>query len=835
MPETVVDTGNSIYPANHGANNTALGTDEEQFLRKAVKGANFVAEGGDLTYGAGSLQVTLQALTSFIDGRQVFYIADGSFTFTLPPNETNYLMVDRQGRLFYRDTNNPTVDEELVLWKMVTDGTGVTAGTQDLRRLNQFTEVGLNDGEFVYLSSDRTKTFRYNPGSGRVELVGILQPTRILGLPDPTDLTEAVPMSFVLGQATKRAKLASLTNLTLSGTQTIDDGSAGVGDIVAAFGQTAAAENGLYVVAAGTWTRHSTLDTSAKAVPGFTVYIEQGTSFARTLWTLVTTAAITLGTTALSFEQRRDPLVTKTASFTAIRNTGYFGAHGSAATLLTMTLPANADWEIGDFAYLEGDANTGLHRITGQGTTVIHFLSSPSPSGGSWTSISPRSAILVKKVASNVVHVVWARGQWDSSDGSPVRQHMLDSTKPTRGTAPVVDNDYVTKGFMQAQSYYDLSLTGPKSYIGASLASTTRVLAVRNQNGYLAVLYMTAGTTHAIAYSTDSGLTWARTATFTVNPLGSGDAKVWDLYIASSTRWVVSGINSTHNGVFVETDDGGANWTVNTDGTAFSQGLGSQVVDDQTAYWIGKNATPAIIARKTTNGGTFASAGTVQATATANTSAANCAIFAASATAVYVAAFNSAETTLQSFATSDGGSNWGSAVTIQGSTGITNAGVAMAGFSSTTMCVFLHETTLNTQRIYKSSDSAASWTAKYTHDLATNEQQFGSGTASPIAYGVGNSGTSAFFQGALGATSTNKGNKMLASFDTGETWTAYFGTVGSASGKGISTAISRPAMGRGLAEDSSGRLWIGCAPSDGGGTGAVPSLIHVPKMLAVIV
>lgn len=169
-----MQTGLYFYPKNHGPNNTARGRDHEVYDRNAVKLANYVSSGGGLTYGAGTLDVTLGALRAYIDGRQVLDPSDGSFPFTLPANETRYIMIDRAGRLFHRDTNDPVTDTDLLLWTVTTNGVGVTAAV-DNRRLNQFTEVGLNSDEYLYLSTDRTKSIRYGITSGRVEVAGALQ------------------------------------------------------------------------------------------------------------------------------------------------------------------------------------------------------------------------------------------------------------------------------------------------------------------------------------------------------------------------------------------------------------------------------------------------------------------------------------------------------------------------------------------------------------------------------------------------------------------------------------------------------------------------------------
>lgn len=82
---------------------------------------------------------------------------------------------------------------------------------------------------------------------------------------------------------TTPVKAASTGNLTLSGTQTIDGIAVVGGDRVLAKDQTTALENGIYVVAAGAWTRATDFDTTAE-VQAAVVPVSQGTVNADRFW-----------------------------------------------------------------------------------------------------------------------------------------------------------------------------------------------------------------------------------------------------------------------------------------------------------------------------------------------------------------------------------------------------------------------------------------------------------------------------------------------------------------------------------------------------------------------
>lgn len=88
------------------------------------------------------------------------------------------------------------------------------------------------------------------------------------------------------------------SNITLSGTQTVDGLALNSGDRELVAGQSTASQDGIYVVASGAWARSSDPISS-----GMLVAITQGTAFGGTTFILTTQAPITVGTTALNFIQ----------------------------------------------------------------------------------------------------------------------------------------------------------------------------------------------------------------------------------------------------------------------------------------------------------------------------------------------------------------------------------------------------------------------------------------------------------------------------------------------------------------------------------------------------
>lgn len=94
-------------------------------------------------------------------------------------------------------------------------------------------------------------------------------------------------------------KTIALTNITLSGTQTINGVALVVGDLILVAGQSTASQNGVYVVASTGWTR-STNNDSETEIKGAYHFITSGT-YANQRYINTNSDAITVGTTAITY------------------------------------------------------------------------------------------------------------------------------------------------------------------------------------------------------------------------------------------------------------------------------------------------------------------------------------------------------------------------------------------------------------------------------------------------------------------------------------------------------------------------------------------------------
>ena len=148
-----------------------------------------------------------------------------------------------------------------------------------------------------YLRLDGTNSMSANLNAGGF---------RVTNLADPTDGTDAATKNYVdnavSGLSWKQAVAAASTgNLTLSGAQTVDGVALVSGDRVLVKNQTDATQNGIYVVAAGAWTRGTNSDTSAE-LTGAAVFVTGGTTQANSGWTQTTVLPI-IGTDPIVWTQ----------------------------------------------------------------------------------------------------------------------------------------------------------------------------------------------------------------------------------------------------------------------------------------------------------------------------------------------------------------------------------------------------------------------------------------------------------------------------------------------------------------------------------------------------
>jgi hypothetical protein len=197
-------------------------------------------------------------------------------------------------------------------------------------------------------------------------------PTTISGYGITDAYTKTQVDSFLQGLDPKAsAVVATTTNITLSGTQTIDGIAVVVGDRVLVKNQTTTADNGLYDVAAAAWTRTTDMNIWAE-VPGAYVFIEKGATYADTGWVSTADAGGTLGTTAITWVQFAGAgTYTGTSPITITGTSISHAVSGvTAGTYNNVTVNATGHVTGGsNTSYLTAESDT-LATVTGRGAST---------------------------------------------------------------------------------------------------------------------------------------------------------------------------------------------------------------------------------------------------------------------------------------------------------------------------------------------------------------------------------------------------------------------------------------------------------------------------------
>lgn len=174
---------------------------------------------------------------------------------------------------------------------------------------------------------------------------------------------------------------------SLSGTFTLDGVSLAVGDRVLLMNQTAASQNGVYVVASGAWSRASDLDTAAE-MAGQIVLVREGTLRGGKRYVTNFKATDTIGSTNMSWAEASD----------AFNAPVIISISGTTDASGFLTITHGLSFTPSMVLIMNGNPNTNFPIVWGVdniGATTfrIRFMNASTAGGANALAIGPQKAI----------------------------------------------------------------------------------------------------------------------------------------------------------------------------------------------------------------------------------------------------------------------------------------------------------------------------------------------------------------------------------------------------------------------------------------------------------
>ena len=344
-------------------------------------------------------------------------------------------------------------------------------------------------------------------------------------------------------------RVATTENSDLSGLDTIDGVTVVAGDRILAKSQTDGTQNGIYVAAAGSWSRATDCDVSAEVTSGFFTFASEGAANADSGWVLTTNDPITVGSTSLTFTQFSGAgQITAGIALTKIGNTLDVDLVDSTSSTSTSAAATPASVKV---AY---DLAATKAKVTRQATAP----SSPA-NGDIWIESDNSDVGYVYDSSSST----WITFKGDlpadattSVKGIVMLESVTNSSSTTKAATPSAVKaayDLATTSITAAgtaQTAADAATAAAASAIQATTATAKGDLIAATANGVVDNLAVGANNTILVADSAEAtGLRWSSSLSLSGAATFSGVMTVQEL-----TEIVVPVTLATNVGTMVWTD-----------------------------------------------------------------------------------------------------------------------------------------------------------------------------------------------------------------------------------------------------------------------------------------
>ncbi len=299
--QSLAITSSTIDSTPIGATTRAAGS----FTNLSVNGT--AGLGSAVTIAGGTINNTPIGGTTPSSGAFTTLSASSGLTGNVTGNLTGNVTGNVTGNLTGNVTGNVTATSGTSQFNNVTIN-----GQLDMDAGSSATIINLpnptNNGDAANKAYvDTQDALKLNLTGGTMSGAIAMGTNRITGMGDPVNAQDAATKIYVDNSvqgldAKASCRVATTANITLSGTQTIDGVAVIAGDRVLVKDQSTASENGIYVVAAGSWARSADANTWDELVHAYS-FVEAGTAGANNGYVCTVTAGGTLGSTSVTWVQ----------------------------------------------------------------------------------------------------------------------------------------------------------------------------------------------------------------------------------------------------------------------------------------------------------------------------------------------------------------------------------------------------------------------------------------------------------------------------------------------------------------------------------------------------